>query len=231
MLNYFGKRVEILLLIGIVLTILSPWIFTRSLGFINFHDTGDIGSTIGGITAPITSLIGALLIYYALVAQRQANKIQSENNSIQTLLTLILDLENKCSNLIFIDEKLNQRKGIAAFNSTSSILYYDQIKPYMGEKTDRYKNDLMVVINFGNYFNVISNAALIYDFIVLSEIDKTNKHILQKRFEQIYIVYLNKSLRRLDEYYTEDKQNDKIKYDKYFEEILMFRNKMISPIL
>ena len=134
MLNFLGKRIDILLLLGVIFTILSPWIFTRSLGIINLQDTGEIGSTIGGITAPITSLIGAFLIYYALVAQRQANKIQSENNTIQTLLTLILDLEKKCADLVFIDEKINQRKGIAAFNSMSSILYFREISPYMGEK-------------------------------------------------------------------------------------------------
>jgi hypothetical protein len=93
MLNFLGKRIELLLIFGITLTILSPWIFTRSIGFLDFQNTGEIGSTIGGVTAPITSLIGAFLIYYALVAQRQANKIQSENNTIQMLLTLILDLE------------------------------------------------------------------------------------------------------------------------------------------
>lgn len=228
MLNFLGKRIDILLLLGVIFTILSPWIFTRSLGIINLQDTGEIGSTIGGITAPITSLIGAFLIYYALVAQRQANKIQSENNTIQTLLTLILDLEKKCADLVFIDEKINQRKGIAAFNSMSSILYFREISPYMGEKTDKFKNDLMTVINFGNYYNVITNAALIFDFIESSEIDISNKLILQKRFEQIYTIYLNKSLQRLDEYYTEDKQNGKIEYDKYLEEIIMFRHKIIK---
>ena len=86
----------------------------------------------------------------------------------------------------------------------------------------------MTVINFGNYYNVITNAALIFDFIESSEIDISNKLILQKRFEQIYTIYLNKSLQRLDEYYTEDKQNGKIEYDKYLEEIIMFRHKIIK---
>jgi len=120
------------------------------------------------------------------------------------------------------------RKGIAAFKSISSILYYDQLRPYMGEKTDKYNNDLMTVVNFGNYYNVITNAALIYDFIESSEIDKSNKIILQKRFDQIYTVYLNKSLRRLDEYYSGDNQNNKIKHDKYLEEIITFRHKVVS---
>ena len=228
MLNFLGKRIEILLLLGIIFTVISPWVFTRNVGLIDFQNTGEIGSTIGGITAPITSLIGAFLIYYALVAQRQANKIQSQNNTTQTLLTLILDLEKKCDNLIFIDENLNHRKGIASFNSMGSVLYFRQLTPYMGEKNDKYKNDLMTVINFGNYYNVITNAALIFDFIKSSEIDKSSKLILEKRFKQIYTVYLNKSLRRLDEYYSEDKKKGKIEYDRYLEEIVMFREKVME---
>ena len=228
MLKYFGKRIELLLFFGIFLMIISPWILTRSFGFIDFQNTGEIGSTIGGITAPITGLIGALLIYYALIAQRDANKTQSENNSIQFILSLILDLENKCENLTFIDENLLHRKGIASFNSMSSILYFDKLIPYMGEKTDKYKNDLMTVINFGNYFNVITNAALVYDFIESAKIDNFNKEILQKRFKHIYTVFLNKSLRRLSEYYFENKQNNKIQYDRYLEEIIGFRKRLIK---
>jgi hypothetical protein len=228
MLNFLGKRIELLLIIGIVLTILSPWLFTRSIGIADFKDTGEIGSTIGGITAPITSLIGAFLIYFALVAQRQANKIQSENNAIQTLLTLILDLENKCDNLIFIDEKYQHRKGIAAFNSMSNVSYFDKLIPYMGETKGRFKNDLMSVINFGNYYSVITNASLIFDFIESSEIDKPNKDILRKKFHEIHTVYLNKSLCRLDEFYSEAIQNNKIKFDRFLEEIIIFRQKIIK---
>ena len=228
MINFFKKHVELLLVLGVLFTIISPWLFTRSFGFIDFRGSGEIGSTIGGITAPITSLIGALLIYYALVAQRHANKIQSENNTVQTLLTLILDLENKCDKLVFIDENLNHRVGIASFNSFGSILYFASIKPYLGVNVSRVNNDLMSVVNFANYYNVIANSNLIFDTLESSDINKTNKSILYKRFEQIYTVYLSKSLLRLDEYYKTDIQKEKVKYDKYFEEIVEFNRKMLS---
>lgn len=61
--------------IGIILVIISPFIFTRQLGFISFKETGQIGDTIGGITAPIVNLIGAILVFFALHAQIEANKI------------------------------------------------------------------------------------------------------------------------------------------------------------
>jgi len=60
---------------GILLVVIAPYIFTRQLGIINFDDTGTIGDTIGGITAPITSLIGSILVFFALKAQIDANKL------------------------------------------------------------------------------------------------------------------------------------------------------------
>jgi len=54
----------------------SPYILTRDYIGIYFDEiTGPIGDTIGGITAPIVGLIGAILVYYALKEQIKANEI------------------------------------------------------------------------------------------------------------------------------------------------------------
>jgi hypothetical protein len=226
MLNFITKRIGVFLIIGIVFTVFSPWLFTRNLGLIGFHSTGDIGSTIGGITAPITSLIGALLIYCALDAQKKANKIQSENNATQTLLSLILDLEKKCYDLVFIAENNHHRTGIAAFNSISSILYYRDISHSIGKKVDKYNNGLLSSINFGNYYNIITNASLILDFVKSAEVDKFNKSILEKRFQQIFDIFLDVSLRRLEDFYTEDRSKGRVESDYYFEDLINIRHKI-----
>lgn len=41
----------------------------------DFTQTGQIGDTIGGITAPFVNLIGAFLVFYALQAQVKANEL------------------------------------------------------------------------------------------------------------------------------------------------------------
>lgn len=69
------RYAKVVLLIGIPIILISPFIFTRSLGFVSFTETGQIGDTIGGLTAPIVNLIGAILVYFALYAQIEANKI------------------------------------------------------------------------------------------------------------------------------------------------------------
>jgi hypothetical protein len=75
MTNKATNKVLILLFIGIVFVLFAPYVFTRQFGLISFRDTGTIGDTIGGITAPITSLIGSILVYFALKAQIDANKL------------------------------------------------------------------------------------------------------------------------------------------------------------
>jgi hypothetical protein len=76
------------LIVGILFVLFAPIIMTRSWGYFSFITTGQIGDTIGGITAPITSLIGSILIFFALRAQIEANNIvqkQIQNQNVEEL--------------------------------------------------------------------------------------------------------------------------------------------------
>lgn len=87
------KQARRLLYIGIGLILLSPFLLTGHSFWnrLNFSQTGQIGDTIGGITAPIVNLLGAILVYLALKAQIEANLIlksqwddQKNKDNIQT---------------------------------------------------------------------------------------------------------------------------------------------------
>ena len=69
------KQSKILFLFGILLVVLVPIVLTQFSFLFDFTDTGQIGDTIGGITSPITNLIGAILVYYAFLVQLDANKL------------------------------------------------------------------------------------------------------------------------------------------------------------
>lgn len=72
---------ERLLLIGIPLCLLTPLLFTLPWGLVDFSNTGTIGDTIGGITAPFINILGAILVYLALKSQIQANlSLQAQIN-------------------------------------------------------------------------------------------------------------------------------------------------------
>lgn len=78
------KWAKLLLITGVLVILTVPFILTRSSlsTSLNFTQTGQIGDTIGGITTPFLSLIGATLLFLALRAQIKANEL------IQVQITL-----------------------------------------------------------------------------------------------------------------------------------------------
>ncbi|MCE5223253.1 hypothetical protein LLG10_03575 [bacterium] len=62
--------------IGVLLMIASPMIWTLRSGWIDFSATGEIGDTIGGLTAPVIGVIGAALVFLSFMEQWKANRIQ-----------------------------------------------------------------------------------------------------------------------------------------------------------
>lgn len=67
------KTAKILLWLGIPLCLLTPILFTQPWGLMDFTNTGTIGDTIGGITAPFINILGAILVFLALKSQIEAN--------------------------------------------------------------------------------------------------------------------------------------------------------------
>lgn len=59
--------------IGLFLLVL-PWVISQHYSGISFNETGEIGDTIGGITAPFIGFFAAILVYLAFRAQIDANK-------------------------------------------------------------------------------------------------------------------------------------------------------------
>lgn len=76
------KKPEWILGIAIVLCLVMPSVLTKFSSCIYFNkDTGEIGDTIGGLTAPIIGLLNAILVYLALKSQIEANdKIQKRQD-------------------------------------------------------------------------------------------------------------------------------------------------------
>lgn len=93
-----NKKEWIIFSIVGLLIFLLPWLFTRDWGLTPFVGTGEIGDTIGGITAPFLNFFGAILIYLALKAQIDANdkiqaqfKVQKTNEHFYKMLDIHLN--------------------------------------------------------------------------------------------------------------------------------------------
>jgi hypothetical protein len=76
--SWWTRNASWFFLLVIILTIISPILFTKVSIFkeFDFTETGQIGDTIGGITAPIINLFAAFLVFLAFREQVQANLFQ-----------------------------------------------------------------------------------------------------------------------------------------------------------
>lgn len=141
------RYVNIILIFGIITVLISPWLFTRALGIISFSiETGAIGDTIGGITAPIVNLIGAILVYFALKAQITANSIiqdqidfQEDKESITQENSQIHKLYNHLETNIK-DYKFTQFNNPFTFEDNETIVYQGSlgIHKFFGELRCNY---------------------------------------------------------------------------------------------
>ena len=105
---YSGKFVKITVIVGIALLItasFSPIIFTRSWSQIDFSETGQIGDTIGGLTAPILASLGAFLTFIAFYIQFDANKIQINHIKLIRKKEQIDSFENKIFSMLNLHRK------------------------------------------------------------------------------------------------------------------------------
>jgi len=74
----------IVLVIGVIGIVTTPFVITSIWSF-SLAEAGEIGDTIGGITAPISSLVGSVLVFLALKGQIIANKITQDQIRDQQL--------------------------------------------------------------------------------------------------------------------------------------------------
>jgi hypothetical protein len=78
-----------------ILAFISPFLFTRHVdGFLDFSDTGEIGDTIGGLTAPFIGLLNAVLLWWTLRKQRDSfrqERMNDENDRYQERLNDEID--------------------------------------------------------------------------------------------------------------------------------------------
>jgi hypothetical protein len=122
------NKTNLLLLIGIVLILVaSVYMFTRPALWSSwdFTQTGQIGDTIGGITAPIINLLGAVLVYFSFQAQVKANQIQFKllnedllnqrrSSNFQVALELFKELKLDLMNLTY--REFNGQSALSSFS-------------------------------------------------------------------------------------------------------------------
>lgn len=117
------KFALILLSFGVLFTAFAPYLSTRDLGIINFNTTGAIGDTIGGITNPITNLLGSILVFFALKAQIDTNMLiqkqfdeqkqeESDRQESLQIFEQISLITNDINTFFYSHTKINRTNGV-----------------------------------------------------------------------------------------------------------------------
>ncbi|WP_448788352.1 hypothetical protein [Bacteroides graminisolvens] len=112
MFGWLKKNIGFICIAFVILTLITPSLLTRH-GFycFDFSQTGSIGDTIGGITAPFLGLLSITLLYLTLKEQINFNKIQRSASDLDVLLKL-QDRIEKLSNDIRYEVFENQNTSV-----------------------------------------------------------------------------------------------------------------------
>jgi type II secretory pathway pseudopilin PulG len=138
------KLVGWTLAIGILLVILMPFLATwQNTGWTRFSDTGEIGDTIGGVTAPIVGLLGAFLVFVSFKAQVRANEIQASQTNFNMLYQMFKDLQSSFDKATIVRTSTQHRNEsggraldrVSKFNSSTLSIDSDGIYDYLVQLT------------------------------------------------------------------------------------------------
>jgi len=173
--EYIKRNILLTVLISVLFTFCAPLLFTIKLDvpFFDFTNTGQIGDTIGGITAPFINILNAILIYIAFTEQLKANnllqgQIDIEKNKEIIRLARIkklifFDLEFNISPLLN-EIRLEMEKYLLRDKQSQN---FNQVNQFMEFNDEIYKTiahtDLLEI--FGNDFKTISQIYTRVKFI------------------------------------------------------------------
>lgn len=183
MFDWIRKNINIIFVIVVVMGIVSPIIFTRE-GFPSFcfSGTGQIGDTIGGLTAPFWGFLSVILLYLTLKEQQFFNKTQQSASDLNALFSMQERIE-----------KLGKEIKIDIANTTGTS------QSYLGLENIEQLNSLVYGQSRGlneESFNILyDNISAIANWILLfykisdvSAIDNS----LKKSFCNVVFVYSEK---------------------------------------
>lgn len=103
----YNRWAIIIICAGAFLILVFPWLFTQFSGKLDFTQTGQIGDTIGGITAPIIGFMSAILIYVSFMIQYKANQMQWKAIRDEQILNRLPDSIDEIRSLVQANNQIH----------------------------------------------------------------------------------------------------------------------------
>lgn len=197
-----------LLLAGLVLIIFSmPVVLTQYSYFktFNFTQTGQIGDTIGGITAPFINLLGAILVFLSFKQQIKANEIQTN-----ALLNEIKRNENERKYNSLMTDINNLRADINEFTLFGKTVKTGTYALHELETSvkDWNAKSLMALIespHFKNFYFLIATTQNILRKIQVSELSDFEKKDLTEKLIYLFSSKISSHAINILSYYQKNK--------------------------
>lgn len=219
------KVIPFILIFGILLIVISPILFTQISGLIDFTNanTNNIGGTIGGITAPFTSVLGSILVYYALKAQIDANALIQEQlkeqkateyeSKVVTYLKQQLDIINKDIEEFQLVQSTRKRDNGQTFETRTTLKGSDAIYQYLdgylqeGRNHDfNYSKEFHQVANIKHYISLIDNLV---EAINIENIPNKDKLYLSTAIKYHYLTKIKPIFDKLEVHKTSNTEECK----------------------
>jgi hypothetical protein len=144
-------------------------------------ETGNIGSTIGGVVGPIVSMFSAYLLYDALTAQRQANSDQRIKADSDIIFMLLAQIDKEYDTFYLkqsVGEKDTSRSGYLALVEFCRI--------FVTNKSTQELNDLLKSVNLTNILYLISSFELVKERIQLAGFSMKTEEMFNRQLTNYY---------------------------------------------
>jgi hypothetical protein len=193
----------VLFLFSAIYLVIKPAIWASY----DLTDTGQIGDTIGGITAPFINLLGAILVFVSFLEQNKANKLLSEQNTFVLFHELYKDLKSDFNNLCFSSSAI--KNGKEYYGKKAFSLFTNTLEKRIDSQSFP-KNSFFDEVVF-----LIGNITIFINTIETSNIDDTQKKYILKLLHFLYLTKIRKHLLSILEL-IKDKELHKDFYDTLF---------------
>lgn len=204
----------IAIICSILWIIVGPWLLTR-FSILDLTATGQIGDTIGGITAPIIGLVSAVLIYLSFTAQIRANEIIQEEAKITNTMAI------QEANFTYIIEEFERVKlkfekveyfikfssynaeGFLALNKVTE----DIAKFFLGETkqwdfTDGLKKADYAIQTYALFISEVSNL----------DLSENQRKIIQSKIWLYFAENVNESVQKMSSWNISKPEKEKSDY-------------------
>lgn len=203
------KTLSIVFLVICAIILFLPLLFTQCSG-VDFTDTGQIGDTIGGTTAPFIAMAAAYLTFVAFWVQFKANQYQRDdialerfNTNFFNLLNIHEEITNNLEFEYFTNGGVNAIMGRKAFRfsfkevvaKTPDNMEYKNFSAMLHERgIQEYINSAFPTY-FDHYFRCMYRIVKLVDETeVLADKDE-NKELLKRKE---YVSILRSKLSRYE---------------------------------